>query len=338
MDTNRTLRVGITLGDPNGVGPEIALKAVHRHGWPPNWTFALIGPAAVLSEQARRFHLPMPSIASPIGPWPSRQRVVAWDVGEGGNLRWRPGHISVAAACASIASLRMAYEAVRTGCLDAMVTAPIHKGAWGRAGVRAPGHTELLAEWCGTRRFAMLLTGGRLRVVLVTRHIPLRQVSAVVTRSTVAEAIEQGHAALQWMGCRRKRIAVCGLNPHAGDEGRLGDEERLVIEPAIRAARRKGWDVVGPVSGDVAFRHAYEAHYDLVVAMYHDQGLAPLKLHAFETGVNLTLGLPFVRTSPDHGTAFDIAGRGKADPRSMCAAIRLAGELALRPNPWRKKE
>ena len=335
MNTNPTLRIGLTLGDVNGVGPEVVLKAVYRGRWPAGWRFALIGPSEILREQARRYCLPTPPTAIAPGEWPPGPRTIVWEAGAEPQLRWRPGHVSAAAARASVAALRAATDAARADRLDAIVTAPIHKGAWGRAGIQSPGHTELLAQWCGVRSFAMMLVGGPLRVVLATRHLPLRLVAGAVTRPAVRCAIEQAKIGLDWLGCCTARIAVCGLNPHAGDSGRLGDEERRIIAPEVMAARRRGWDLSGPIPADTAFHLALQRRYDLVVAMYHDQGLAPLKMIAFEMGVNVTLGLPFVRTSPDHGTAFDIAGRGTANPRSLRAAIRLAGKLAGRPNPWR---
>ena len=332
------IRIGITLGDINGIGPEIALKAAQgwAHGAAAGVRLVLIGPAEVLREQGERFGLETPPVES-CAQTQGTSRVIAWDVGGEPGLRWRPGSISSCAARASVAALRVAVAAARAGRLDAIVTCPIHKAAWGRAGISAPGHTELLAEWCGVRRFAMMLIGGPLRVLLVTRHIPLRQVARAVTRPAVREAIELGRAGLEWLGLRAARIAVCGLNPHAGDGGRLGTEELRVVAPEVRRARRLGWEVSGPVPADTVFHQALAGRYDLVIAQYHDQGLAPLKMMAFESGVNLTLGLPIIRTSPDHGTAFDIAGRGVATPHSLLEAIRLAAKLAARPNPWRAR-
>ena len=179
-----------------------------------------------------------------------------------------------------------------------------------------------------------MLLGGRLRVVLATRHVPLQRVPGLLDRASLVSTLVLTAEALDWLGCARSRVAVCGLNPHAGEGGMLGDEEKRVIAPAIAAVRRKGFDVTGPLPGDTVFHQAAQGRFEAVVAMYHDQGLAPLKLEAFETGVNLTLGLPWVRTSPDHGTAFDLAGRGRADARSMQAAARMAVHLARRPRSW----
>jgi 4-hydroxythreonine-4-phosphate dehydrogenase len=178
--------------------------------------------------------------------------------------------------------------------------------------------------------------GKGLRVMLATRHLPLRAVADALTRENILEAIELTGEALNWFGLPNGRIGVCGLNPHAGDGGALGDEETTLITPAIDAARARGLNAIGPVPADAIFFQALEQKYDAVVAMYHDQGLGPLKMHAFDCGINLTLGLPIIRTSPDHGTAFNIAGQGIAKPDSLIAAIETAIELAQRSNPWKK--
>jgi 4-hydroxythreonine-4-phosphate dehydrogenase len=219
--------------------------------------------------------------------------------------------------------------------LDALVTAPVNKHAIVRAGHAFVGQTEFLSQLAGTHRTAMMLLGHDdrqrwLRVALATTHVPLKLVSGQLTREKIQQVIELTAQACADLGLPRARIAVCGVNPHAGEGGELGDEETTTIAPAVLAAQRSRIDVVGPLSADVLFYYALKGDYDAVVAMYHDQGLAPLKMIGFETGVNWTLGLPFIRTSPDHGTAYDIAGLGKADPSSMLAAIRLAKQLARR--------
>jgi 4-hydroxythreonine-4-phosphate dehydrogenase len=219
-----------------------------------------------------------------------------------------------------------------------MVTAPMSKEGFYKAGVDFPGHTEMLAELCGVKRYAMMLFGGPLRITLVTRHVPLTSVSKSLTTAGILETIRITGKALPWLGSPKQRIAVCGLNPHAGDGGTIGREEITVIEPAIRKAREESFDVSGPVPADIVFHQALQGKYDAIVSMYHDQGLGPLKMLAFNSGVNITLGLPIVRTSPDHGTAFDIAGKGIANPASMIEAIRWAARLARRKNPWRKEK
>lgn len=335
MASRHSAPVGVTIGDFNGIGPEVALKAIGGRARPRGVRFALIGPADMWQAHCRRFGFPMPPLWRPGAPFPDAP-AACWDIAGESGMKWTPGRVMPAASRVAVAALRAAVAAAMEGRLSAVVTAPICKEGLARAGLDAPGHTELLAEWTGARRFAMLLMGGPLRVALVTRHLPLRRVAEAVTRAAVREAIEISAEALPWLGCPRARIAVCGLNPHAGDGGALGDEEITALKPEIRAARRRGLAVEGPIPADVVFHRAVRGEFDLVVAMYHDQGLAPLKTIAFETGVNVTLGLPIVRVSPDHGTAFDIAGRGVADPRSFEAALRCAAALARRRNPWRK--
>jgi len=299
------LRIGITCGDVNGIGPEISLKAVSSKPWN-GVEFILIGPSAEGT----------------------------WKVPSAGKLT--PGKITAEASKTAVAAIERAVRGCLDGELDAIVTAPICKEGLKLAGVNYPGHTEMIAELTGTKRYGMMLMGKGLRVMLATRHLPLRQVADALTKENVLEAIELTGEALKWFGLKNGRIGVCGLNPHAGDGGALGDEEITIIAPAIEAARAKGFNAIGPVPADVIFFQALEGKFDAVVAMYHDQGLGPLKMHAFDCGVNLTLGLPIIRTSPDHGTAFDIAGQGIANPGSMIAAIETAIQLAGVSNPWKK--
>ena len=326
-------RIGITLGDLNGIGPEIALKAVYRKRWPAGTRFVLLGHSGVLIAQARRFGFPDPREIADLAEAPAA-RVTVWDPARI-PLRWTPGQIVPEVSRAAAEWIRAAVRACLDHQLDALVTAPICKEGFHRAGVMVPGHTEMLAELCGTRRFAMMLFGGPLRVVLATRHIPLAEVSRRLTPDVVEEAIGLAAEALPWLGSRKARVAVAGLNPHAGEGGDIGREEITVIEPVIRSLRKSGLNVTGPRPGDTVFHEAARGDFDAVVAMYHDQGLAPLKLIAFDSGVNLTLGLPIVRTSPDHGTAFAIAGKNQANPASMTEAIRWAIHLAHRKNQWR---
>ena len=313
------------MGDVNGIGPEIALRAVHQSEWPSPARFVLIGSRPAIGAQARALG------------WPAEgNNLSIWDPAPELQPVLSPGRIRADASRAAAVWIRAAVAACLDGRLDAMVTAPICKEGFKKAGVDVPGHTELLAELTGTRRYAMMLFGGPLRVVLVTRHLPISRVAASLTTKDVLEAIRLSGEALPWLGCPRRRIGVCGLNPHAGDGGAIGREEITVIGPAIRRARKEGFRVEGPVPADVMFHRAARGDFDAVVAMYHDQGLGPLKMIAFETGVNVTLGLPIVRTSPDHGTAFDIAGRRRANPSSMMEALRQALALARRKNPWRR--
>jgi 4-hydroxythreonine-4-phosphate dehydrogenase len=334
MSCNRRLALGLTLGDAGGIGPEVALKAVNAVSWPDSLALVLIGNAAVARRMCRQLKYPMPPFWTPEAPG-AIPPVAVWDPDPGLQLKVSPGRCTAAATRAAFAAIRSATAAALNGRLAGVVTAPISKQGLALARIPYPGHTEMLAALTGVRRYAMLLIGGGLRVVLATRHIPLAAVPRRVTRRAVVEAAALADGALAWLGVRNRRIGICALNPHAGESGALGREEQRVIAPAVRALRARGIEAEGPVPGDVIFYQALQNRYGAVVAMYHDQGLGPLKMRAFESGVNLTLGLPIVRTSPDHGTAYDIAGRGVAHPGSMLAAIRLAARLARRPNPWR---
>jgi 4-hydroxythreonine-4-phosphate dehydrogenase len=314
-------RIGITIGDINGIGPEVALKAITAGEWPDDMEFMLYGPVTAMKRQARDMELLLP------------EYVHLRDVGV--DVAWDPGTITVDASRAAEMAIRRVVEGCLSGDLDAMVTAPISKEGLHKAGIHVPGHTELLAELTGTARYGMMLIGGGLRVMLVTRHIPISEVPAALTRENISEAIELTGQALEWFGLKNGKIGVCGLNPHAGDGGVIGREEIELINPAIEVARNKGFNVSDATPADTIFYQALNGQFDAVVAMYHDQGLGPLKMIGFDEGINVTLGLPIIRTSPDHGTAFDIAGQNKASARSMKSAIALAIDLAGKPNPWK---
>ena len=241
---------------------------------------------------------------------------------------------SAVAARAAVDWLRQGGEAARAGRIDAVVTGPVNKEAIIRAGIPFIGQTEFLANLCEAKRYAMMLLGQDermrwLRVGLATTHIPLAKVPSALSPALIAEAIELASEACRKLGLARQRVGVCGLNPHAGEGGAMGMEESLIVEPGIALARERGIEAVGPIPGDTIFYQALHGQFDAVVAMYHDQGLAPLKTVAFDTGINWTLGLPIIRTSPDHGTAYDIAGQGLAHAGSTECAIRLAIQLAL---------
>lgn len=316
-------RIGITLGDINGIGPEVTLKAVTEGKWAHDVEFMLYGPVSAIKMLAREMKLELP------------EYVHLRDVGV--EVTWNIGEIAVDASCAADAAIRRVVEGCLSGDLDAMVTAPICKEGFHKAGIDVPGHTELLAELTGTSNFGMMLIGGGLRVMLVTRHLPISEVPGALTKETIQEHIELTGKALKLFGLKDGKIGVCGLNPHAGDGGILGREEIELINPAIQAARENGLNVSDAVPADTIFYEALRGDYAAVVAMYHDQGLAPLKMIGFDEGINVTLGLPIIRTSPDHGTAFGIAGKNKASPKSMMCAIELAIEMASNPNPWKRK-
>ena len=285
------LRIGITLGDCAGIGPEIVELALKSGNVSDSADYVVLG----------------------------RQP------------NCKPGEPTPETARAAAAALEEAVTLARRGDVAAIVTGPVHKARMYEVGFRFPGQTEFFAERCGVKNFAMCLTGGKLTVALVTAHLPLRRVPRALKQS---EIVRVGYLLEEFLRARGKnavRIAIAGLNPHAGESGKLGREEIEIIAPAIEhlnVTRRPSCVFVGPVSPDTVFHRAVEGEFDAVLCMYHDQGLIPLKLHAFHSGVNVTLGLPFPRTSADHGTAFEIAGKRIARADSMIAAINLAVELA----------
>ena len=289
-------RVGITLGDQAGIGPEIVRAALASGRLPADAQYSVIGPAIDCS----------------------------------------PGQPTVETARAAFAALEEAVGRGLRGELDAVVTGPINKARMYEIGFTFPGQTEFFADRCGVANYAMLLTGGKLTVALVTVHVPLRDVAPALRTDEIVRVGLLLADFLRRRGMAKPRIAVAGLNPHAGESGSIGSEETEIIAPAVeklQSAIRIPHSAIfhGPFSPDTIFHHAANGDWDGVLCMYHDQGLIPLKLHAFHEGVNVTLGLPFPRTSPDHGTAFEIAGKNIAQPDSMIAAINLAVELARKP-------
>jgi len=308
-------RLALTVGDPAGIGPEIVLKALASSERPPaEWI--VYGPMAVLAERALRFGLAPPQDLG--------ARVVDVDVSELPPI----GVVSVSGGRAAAEAVRRAARDAMTGSVRGLVTAPLHKESLHAAGYPWPGHTEMLAEEAGVEDVAMMFVGGSLRVALVTIHRSLRSVPDAVTAAELSRVARLVDRELPRFGARRRRIGVCGLNPHAGEGGLFGSEEKDVIAPALVALRAEGLDVVGPIPADSLFVRASRGEFDGVIAHYHDQGLIPVKLLAFGNAVNVTLGLPFIRTSVDHGTAFDIAAEGVADAGSLLAAMRLGVELA----------
>jgi len=307
-----TPTIAVTTGEPAGIGPEIAAALLGRD-WP-GVRIVLVGDRALLEQRGGRpipdenlLHVPLasPSVAGQLDPANARYVLQLLDA---------------------------AMDGCRAGRFDAMVTAPVHKGVINDAGVPFTGHTEYLAQATGARCPVMMLVGGGLRVALATTHLPLAAVSAAITSERLAGVLTVLAADLRTkFGIATPRILVCGLNPHAGEGGHLGREERDVIEPTLLRLRAAGLQLTGPVPADTAFLPERLAGHDAVLAMYHDQGLPVLKRAAFGAGVNVTLGLPIVRTSVDHGTALDLAGTGRGDPGSLLAAAQLAVELGRRP-------
>jgi 4-hydroxythreonine-4-phosphate dehydrogenase len=340
--------IAVTLGDPGGIGPEVIIKALADRKLRNLARWRILGTGSSLHAAAH---------AASVEPfW--------WRVAHGSELidtalahdvtlidyeppdahdehprthNKRSGELSFRFVEDAIAAARL--PAANPLHADAIVTGPISKEAWALAGrAKYPGHTDLLATRFAVKRHAMMFVSEHLRVILATTHLPLMEVRNVLTIGRVFDAIDLGHDACRRLGIERPRIAVCGLNPHAGEGGLLGDEETRIITPAIEVAASHGIDARGPFPGDTIFRDAIpqpdrRARFDLVVAMYHDQGLIPVKLLYRDQAVNVTVGLPTVRTSPDHGTAFDIAGKNLADPGSMIAAMQLAARMARTAPP-----
>ena len=330
----------VTMGDACGIGPEIVLRALVADGADAQFGAALVvgdvgvmrRAAALLPEPERR---PLARIDAPVDLAQCPPRCIAV---------WQPpalppgldalpwGRVDARAGAAAAACVEAAVAALQRGEGAAIVTAPLHKEALAAAGVRHPGHTEMLQALAARAGVVppvrMMLANDEIKVVLVTIHMALRAAIDAVTFDAVLHTLRIAHAAAARWGQPRPRIAVAGLNPHAGEGGLFGDEELRVIAPAVAAARAEGVDAQGPFPPDTVFMRARRGAFDLVVAMTHDHGLIPVKYLGVEHGVNVTLGLPFVRTSPDHGTAFDIAGRGVADAASLRAALRLARRLA----------
>lgn len=318
-------RLAITLGDPGGIGPEVVLKAITSREVSEICTPVLVGDKAVIQEAISKLILSFPSL-SKVG---SLGDIEVVDVAEIKNRDFVKNVPTAQGGAACVRYIRKAVGLATEKKVDAVVTAPISKEALRLAGFPWPGHTEMLAEFTGTKEFAMMLVGGPLKVILATIHTALKNVPPLVTKDRVLKTIRHAKKACNMLSTKDPKIAVAGLNPHGGESGILGSEEIMEIAPAIAAAREEGINAEGPYSPDVVFNKAYKGEVDIVVCMYHDQGLIPLKMIAFEKGVNVTVGLPFIRTSPDHGTAYDIAWKGIADPSSLIEAIKLATRLKL---------
>ena len=323
----------ITMGDACGIGPEIAVAAWRAE--PPRGDLCLVGDVGVLRRALRLqgLALPLARLEAPDEPVPPHCLPVWQPPGLPADLLDCPlGHIDARAGRAAAACIEAAVTAIQAGQGAGLVTAPLHKEALHAAGVDFPGHTEMLQALAAKPGEApppvrMMLANEELRTVLVTIHVSLRAAIELLTTERVLQTIAISDAALKRFGLKAPRIAVAGLNPHAGEGGLFGREEIEIIEPAVQQARARGIEVSGPYAPDTVFMRARHGEFDLVVAMTHDHGLIPVKYLGVEQGVNVTLGLPFVRTSPDHGTAFDIAGTGRADASSMRAAIAMARRL-----------
>jgi len=331
----------VTMGDPAGIGPEVALKAalaprVRRALRP-----VLLAAPSIVRRTAKRLGLPVTAriLQRPEGGGRGRGVIDVLPI-QAECPRFRMGRACPDLGPMVLAMLRQAADLAMAGHVDAVTTAPICKEAVEPSWPGFAGHTEYMAEITGAREFCMMLSSDRLRVTFVTTHCAIRWVTKYLTAKRLRSVVRLTHAAMKNLGIARPRVAVAALNPHAGESGLFGDEEQRVIGPTVRALRRRLPNLTGPHPADVLFHAAYRGHHDAVVCMYHDQGHVPLKMIAFDQGVNTTLGLPIVRTSPDHGTAFDIAGKGIANPGSMEAALLMAAGLARRrqANPHRKTD
>lgn len=320
--------VAMTFGDAAGIGPEIVAKTFA------DTAFMKANPAFVVGDigvMRRAAALWGPSLDVQAITGPEQHRPVSRTLQVVNTSDLPPelpsGVVSADAGRAAFEAIRCAIGWANEGRIAALCTAPIHKEALAAAGVPYPGHTEMLADLSGTADYGMMLANPQLRTLLVTVHCSIVEAVRKLSVPLELRIIRLAHRSLRGMGIAQPRIAVAGLNPHAGEGGLFGSEDMAIIAPAVEQARAEGIDAVGPLPGDTVFMHARTGRYDIVVAQYHDQGLIPVKLLGVEDGVNVTVGLPFVRTSPDHGTAFDIAGRGVADPASLKTALATAHQL-----------
>jgi 4-hydroxythreonine-4-phosphate dehydrogenase len=323
--------LAITMGDPAGIGPEILLKALRHAEIYARCRPLVLGDKRILDRAAAWLGDLAPTydiVDDPAAGAYAQGRVALLDMGNAAPDACPPGRIAAAAGRAAVEYVFRACDLALAGSIDAIVTAPLNKEAMNLAGFHYAGHTELLAERCQAERISMLLTGPKLRVVHVSTHVALEEAIRRVTSARVGQVIDLAQESCRALGIAAPRIAVAGLNPHASEGGLFGDQEQREILPAVRAARERGLNVSDPQPPDTVFLRAVKGEFDIVVAMYHDQGHIPMKLLAFDSGVNVSIGLPIIRTSVDHGTAFDIAGTGVASEESLLAAIDVAVQMA----------
>lgn len=323
--------IAITMGDPAGIGPEVLVKAIAQ-GAVHQWCRPLVlGDATVLSSLLPKASgaLSLRVVSRPSDVLGVPGVVELMEISSLGTGKTRPGRPTVEGGKAMVTYIERAVELALSGEAAAVVTCPINKALMHQAGYPYEGHTQMIAHLTGRDEYVMMLAGETLKVALVTIHCPFKEVHRLLTADMVYRTIRVTHRALQEdFGCPAPRLGVAALNPHAGEEGLFGAEEEEVIQPAVRRAREEGMAAVGPLPADTLFYRATTGAFDAVVAMYHDQGLIPVKLLHFSNAVNITLGLPIIRTSVDHGTAYDIAESWQADPSSLIAAVRLAAEVA----------
>ncbi len=321
--------IALTMGDPAGIGPEIVARLCAEKGLP---RLIVIGDEAMMRRAIAitGVALATRTIDTPAG---ARFAPGSVDILQVGSLPADLpfGRVDARAGAAAYAYVERAIREAKAGAISAIVTAPLNKEAMKAGGINYPGHTEILADQSGAKSYAMMLANDELRVVLVTIHVPLGEVGRLITVESELETIRLARDACRRFGIAQPRVAVAGLNPHAGENGLFGPEDGAIIRPAVDKARAEGIDASGPWAGDTIFMRARRGEFDVVVAQYHDQGLIPVKYLGVEEGVNITIGLPFIRTSVDHGTAFDIAGTGKADHASLRYALRMAMKMQAAP-------
>ena len=316
--------IAISVGEPAGIGPDcVVMLAQKKRNIP--W-FAIASPD-VLSQRAAQLNLSLDIelISAPNQPIHTDARKLSvFPIHTASAVT--PGNLNVMNSAYVLEGIRAAAEFCLRGMCSAMVTAPVHKGIIMDAGIQFTGHTEWLRDYCGTSDVLMVLAHDKYRVALVTTHVSLKQVAELITPERLTQKLTLLHQGLQqWFGIEKPYIGVCGLNPHAGEQGHLGLEEKEIIMPTLQQLQQDGWQLNGPFAADTLLTPHHATQYDAVLAMYHDQGLGPIKALYFDSAVNITLGLPFLRVSVDHGTALDLAGTGKASPNSLAAAINTAG-------------
>ncbi len=323
----RTL-LALTLGDPAGIGPEVCLAAARAAAVRASADLLLIGPQSLRPPDIAALGADPAELArAELGVRVSQLGGQAW-AASAAPEPWQLGRAQASAGRAALAALRLGAELAQAGRVDALVTAPVSKEALHLAGERVEGQTELLARWSGARECEMLAVADQLRILLLTRHIPLRAALERIGTELVLQRLRLLHRGLVELGWARPHLALAGLNPHAGEAGILGSEEQELLAPAVQRARAEGIDVSDPQPPDTVFLRAARGEFDAVLALYHDQAFIPAKLHAPERGLTLLLGLPYVRVSPAHGTAFDIAGQGRARSENLCAALLQARQWA----------
>ena len=318
--------LAVTLGDPAGIGPELVLKAIASGALSGCGRIIVLGSKSVLREHAKRLSVATDENLLRDGS-SQYDNFEFEDIPMQGGFEF--GQDSAACGAASFKFLLRAVELAKQGKVNGIVTGPIQKESWQAAKIPHIGHTEALADQFESSAETIFVVD-KLRIFFATRHVSLRQAVDLITRERIVSVLTHARAALAWFGISQPRIAVAGLNPHAGNGGMFGDEEAKVLAPAVAEARANGIDARGPFSADSVFHHCAQGHYDAVISLYHDQGHIAAKMRSFFGTVAVTTGLPVLRTSVDHGTAFDIAGKDKADPESLISAVRLASELVQR--------